>query len=139
MPHEELDPLQPGDGGVELDERIEQERHEALRDDGRVDEDVPAADEVVWEPPALDGSHPPARDSSVKASHVWMYLIRGCNFQCGGSDDGVATQDIDGQWLGRANWRPSLTDFRIGWEAYGNGADTLWYDDVALGSSRIGC
>ncbi len=53
-------------------------------------------------------------------------------------EDGVKTQDVDDQWLGRS-WHPSLTDFRIGWEAYGNGSDTLWYDDVALGSSRIGC
>ncbi|WP_369700229.1 hypothetical protein [Micromonospora sp. WMMA1996] len=26
-----------------------------------------------------------------------------------------------------------------GLESYGGGADTLWYDDVAVGSSRIGC
>jgi hypothetical protein len=54
-------------------------------------------------------------------------------------EDGVPTQDVDQQWLGRANWRPALTDFRLGWESYGEGADTLWYDDVALGASRIGC
>ncbi|MGI5214523.1 cellulose-binding domain-containing protein [Plantactinospora sp. CA-290183] len=53
--------------------------------------------------------------------------------------DGTPTHDIDGQWLNRANWRPSLTDLRLGWESYGEGADTLWYDDVALGSARIGC
>lgn len=54
-------------------------------------------------------------------------------------EDGTPTQDIDRQWLSRANWHPQLTDFRLGWEAYGDGADTLWYDDVALGASRIGC
>ncbi|MEV4625381.1 cellulose-binding domain-containing protein [Micromonospora sp. NPDC049523] len=53
--------------------------------------------------------------------------------------DGTPTHDIDGQWLNRANWRPNLTDLRLGWESYGEGADTLWFDDVALGSSRIGC
>ncbi|GIJ57731.1 hydrolase [Virgisporangium aurantiacum] len=53
--------------------------------------------------------------------------------------DGVATRDIDSQWLNRANWRPNLTDLRLGWESYGNDADTLWFDDVALGASRIGC
>ena len=36
-------------------------------------------------------------------------------------------------------WRPALSNFRIGWEAYGDGSDTLWYDDVAVSSSRIGC
>jgi hypothetical protein len=52
--------------------------------------------------------------------------------------DGTPTHDIDGQWYNRT-WRPQLTDLKFGWEAYGNGSDTLWYDDVALGSSRIGC
>ena len=30
-------------------------------------------------------------------------------------------------------WRPQLTDLKLGWESYGGGADTLWYDDVAVG------
>jgi hypothetical protein len=54
-------------------------------------------------------------------------------------EDGTPTQDVDRQWLARANWHPQLTDFRLGWESYGDGADTLWFDDVALGSTRIGC
>jgi hypothetical protein len=32
-----------------------------------------------------------------------------------------------------------LTDLRLGWESYGEGADTLWYDDVAVGGARNGC
>lgn len=52
--------------------------------------------------------------------------------------DGVPTPDVDRQWLAKT-WRPALTDFRLGWESYGDGADTLWYDDVALGTGRIGC
>ncbi|GAA1790024.1 cellulose-binding domain-containing protein [Luedemannella flava] len=55
-------------------------------------------------------------------------------------EDMVATADIDSQWVNsRPNWRPALSNFRIGWESYGEGADTLWYDDVAVGASRIGC
>jgi hypothetical protein len=54
-------------------------------------------------------------------------------------EDGVPTPDIDQQWLNRSTWRPALTDFRLGWESYADGADTLWFDDVALGSARIGC
>ncbi|MGW5558125.1 cellulose-binding domain-containing protein [Micromonospora sp. NPDC003944] len=52
--------------------------------------------------------------------------------------DGSPTHDIDGQWYNRT-WRPQLTDLKLGWESYGGGADTLWYDDVAMGASRIGC
>jgi hypothetical protein len=53
-------------------------------------------------------------------------------------EDGVPTHDIDGQWLNRT-WRPALTDLRLGWESYGDGADTLWYDDVSASASRNGC
>ncbi|WP_250036376.1 cellulose-binding domain-containing protein [Paractinoplanes maris] len=53
-------------------------------------------------------------------------------------EDGTPTHDIDSQWLNRT-WRPALTDLRLGWESYGEGADTLWYDDVAVGSTRNGC
>ena len=53
-------------------------------------------------------------------------------------EDGVPTHDIDSQWLNRT-WRPALTDLRLGWESYGDGADTLWYDDVAVGTGRVGC
>jgi hypothetical protein len=52
--------------------------------------------------------------------------------------DGVPTHDIDSQWLNRT-YRPRLTDLRLGWESYGDGADTLWYDDVRVAGSRIGC
>ncbi|GAA2364297.1 lytic polysaccharide monooxygenase auxiliary activity family 9 protein [Dactylosporangium salmoneum] len=52
--------------------------------------------------------------------------------------DGTPTPDIDQQWLGRT-WRPQVTDLRLGWESYGVGDDTLWFDDVAIGVSRVGC
>ncbi|GAA4604001.1 cellulose-binding domain-containing protein [Actinoallomurus liliacearum] len=53
--------------------------------------------------------------------------------------DGTPTPDVDRQWLSRANWRPHPTDLRLGWESYGGARDTLWFDDVAVGSQRIGC
>ena len=52
--------------------------------------------------------------------------------------DGVPTHDIDGQWLNRT-YRPRLTDLKLGWESYGEGADTLWYDDVSVGNTRRHC
>jgi hypothetical protein len=53
--------------------------------------------------------------------------------------DSTPTPDVDSQWLRRGTWRPALADFRLGWESYGGGQDTLWFDDVAVGRSRIGC
>ncbi|MEU7100593.1 cellulose-binding domain-containing protein [Streptomyces longwoodensis] len=52
--------------------------------------------------------------------------------------DGVPTQDVDQQWLARTT-PPRPTALRLGWESYGTGDDTLWFDDVAVGSSPIGC
>ena len=57
------------------------------------------------------------------------------------TEDGVATPDLDDQWLAGsgASWRPRLTDLKLGWENYSSGDDTLWFDDVVLSTSRIGC
>ncbi|KMM46058.1 cellulose-binding protein [Cellulomonas sp. A375-1] len=52
--------------------------------------------------------------------------------------DGTPTHDLDGQWLSKP-WSPRLTDLRLGWESYGEGADTLWFDDVVVASTRVGC
>ncbi len=53
--------------------------------------------------------------------------------------DGTSTPDVDAQWKRKASWRPSLTDFRLGWESYSGTTERLWYDDVALSPQRIGC
>lgn len=52
--------------------------------------------------------------------------------------DTTPTRDIDSQWLRRTT-APRPSTLRLGWESYSGDADTLWYDDVALGSSPIGC
>ena len=52
--------------------------------------------------------------------------------------DGTPTQDIDGQWVS-GKYKPSLSDIKFGWESYGGGDMTLWFDDVALAAQRIGC
>ncbi|MEU9203441.1 cellulose-binding domain-containing protein [Streptomyces sp. NPDC048332] len=52
--------------------------------------------------------------------------------------DGVPTQDIDQQWLSRTT-PPDPAELRLGWESYGTGDDTLWFDDVVVGSSPVGC
>lgn len=53
--------------------------------------------------------------------------------------DGTSTPDIDAQWLRRSDWRPDLTDLKLGWESYSGQAMTLWFDDVAIGTQRVGC
>ncbi|KAI8808855.1 hypothetical protein BJ742DRAFT_806649 [Cladochytrium replicatum] len=54
--------------------------------------------------------------------------------------DGVATTDIDAAWVsGKPNWAPKVSVLRLGWESYASASNTVWYDDVVIGSSRIGC
>lgn len=54
--------------------------------------------------------------------------------------DSTPTADVDQAWLGsRPSWKPSVTDLKLGWEAYGGNGNTVWLDDIALHTSRIGC
>lgn len=58
------------------------------------------------------------------------------------SENGTPVAGVSDQWLAGngALWRPRLTDLAFGWESYGGGGDdSLWFDDIALGTGRIGC
>lgn len=64
------------------------------------------------------------------------------NQVAGLSENGTAVANVSDQWLAGAgaSWRPKLTDLKFGWESYGGGGnDTLWFDDIALSTTRIGC
>ena len=54
-------------------------------------------------------------------------------------ENGTPAPDVSTQWLSAAGWKPTLADFRIGWESYSGQTMTLWFDDVALAARRIGC
>lgn len=73
-----------------------------------------------------------------QAANTWETWMDGVAVQ-GLTVDGTPTPDVDEQWLRKTGWRPSLSDFRIGWESYGGTTQTLWFDDVALSATRIGC
>lgn len=51
--------------------------------------------------------------------------------------DAAPTPDVDAAW--GTTYRPKLTSFNLGWQNYGAGPMTLWFDDVALSAARIGC
>jgi hypothetical protein len=58
------------------------------------------------------------------------------------TEDGMPTANIDQAWVGSTDSLARykmLADFNFGWQSYGGGALTLWYDDVALSASPIGC
>ena len=54
--------------------------------------------------------------------------------------DSSPTANVDQSWNEqRPDWAPELTDVKLGWESYGGASNTLWFDDVAVGTSPIGC
>jgi hypothetical protein len=58
------------------------------------------------------------------------------------TEDGVATPDIDQAWVGSTlslSRYAAFADFNIGWQSYGAGAQTIWFDDIALAGAPIGC
>jgi len=42
------------------------------------------------------------------------------------------------QWRA-SSIKPKITSVNFGWESYGGDTNTIWYDDVVVSSSRIGC
>jgi hypothetical protein len=78
----------------------------------------------------------------VDGANGQIYTWLNGNAVPGMTEDGVPTPNVDDQWLSGsgASWRPNLTDLKLGWESYGGGGnDTLWFDDAALSTTRIGC
>lgn len=54
--------------------------------------------------------------------------------------DGTPTPDVDQAWINqKPGWKPNFVDFKLGWEDYAGQNMTLWFDDVALAKTRIGC
>jgi hypothetical protein len=41
-------------------------------------------------------------------------------------------------WQGKS-YKPQVTGVYFGWEAYGGDANTFWYDDISIASTRSGC
>ncbi|KAJ7052278.1 hypothetical protein C8F01DRAFT_1337719 [Mycena amicta] len=38
-----------------------------------------------------------------------------------------------------SSYIPNPSNWGLGWESYGSEPNTVWYDDIALGTSRLGC
>ena len=49
-----------------------------------------------------------------------------------------STNSNAGQWR-RGSYIPKPTAIYFGWESYGGDTNTFWYDDIAIGSTRVGC
>ena len=37
------------------------------------------------------------------------------------------------------SYKPAITGVYFGWESYGGDANTMWFDDIAIASTRPGC
>lgn len=49
------------------------------------------------------------------------------------------TTNSNQQGWTRSKFVPKISGVYFGWESYGSAANTFWYDDVAIASSRVGC
>jgi hypothetical protein len=86
---------------------------------------------------------------SARAWHCLELMIAGKNHELrtwlDGSElaglvaDDTPTPDVDTQWLRKTDWQPTLLDARLGWESYADQANSVWFDDLAIGRTRIGC
>ncbi|KAJ1536850.1 hypothetical protein HK096_007255 [Nowakowskiella sp. JEL0078] len=48
--------------------------------------------------------------------------------------------DIDQAWYAsKPSWIPNPIDLKLGWESYASDSDSIFYDDVVISNSRIGC
>lgn len=50
---------------------------------------------------------------------------------------GISNPNANG-WT-RNSYVPKISGVYFGWESYGGSANTFWYDDIAIASSRVGC
>ena len=73
-------------------------------------------------------------DQSARTLQTWVDGVAIPGLQI----DNTPTNDMDSSWL-TDPWMPVLKDFKLGWEQSSGSATTVWYDDVALHTSRIGC
>jgi hypothetical protein len=74
-------------------------------------------------------------DAQGRALRTWV----GGEAVAGLVVEGDPTPDIDAQWLRKPDWQPKIEDLKLGWESYGDASNTLWFDDVAFGPTRLGC
>lgn len=90
-----------------------------------------------------DGSPQSNNGSVVIAANTW-YCIE---FHLGRSSGQIETW-VNGNAVASlttpqtrwgSSYVPNPSDWGVGWESYGGAANTIYYDDLALATSRIGC
>ncbi len=79
---------------------------------------------------------------TINTSNGHLNVSVDSNDIAGLTEDGVATPNIDQDWVGSTAslmHYTALADVNFGWASYGAGPMTIWFDDVALSSAPIGC
>jgi hypothetical protein len=76
-----------------------------------------------------------AIDGAAATLETWVDGMLVIGLVGGGA---MANATADGQWVSTA-WAPHLVDARFGWESYAGEAETVWFDDIAIGPARLGC
>jgi hypothetical protein len=89
--------------------------------------------------------------SVAPAAKAWMCVEVHLNQNAGTIDTWVNGNEVpdlveDGSMNSPAtafwqnpSWKPTFTDFQLGWESYDSETGTLWFDDVVIDRRRVGC
>lgn len=74
-------------------------------------------------------------DGDTDQMQIWLDGVELQDLHMQGAGDGCGGQPADYKWIA-----PTFTQFYVGWESYHpDDARTIWIDDVAFSTQRIGC
>lgn len=106
---------------------------------------------LMWNRESSDATLPDLSPDGVASSVALPAGSWECFEYHIGSDGSVATwlnseaitglttpNNFDSGWTSSAEV-PKISGVYFGWESYGGDTNTFWYDDVSIGSTRVGC
>jgi len=90
-----------------------------------------------WSMPCALCADPPASDKWVCVEG--LFDVTNQKVAAWLDDVQVVKADAAGDWHAASTYPAALKRVGFGWEAYGSVANTVYYDDVAIGAERVGC
>jgi hypothetical protein len=90
-----------------------------------------------WSMPCALCANPPASDKWVCVEG--LFDVTNQKVAAWLDDVQVVKADAAGDWHAASTYPAALKRVGFGWEAYGSVPNTVYYDDVAIGTERIGC
>jgi hypothetical protein len=90
-----------------------------------------------WNMPCALCTDPPASDKWVCVEGLFDVTGQKTDAWIDGTQ--VVKAESPSDWHAGSTYPAALQRIGFGWEAYGGIPNTVYYDDIAVGSERIGC